>query len=52
MFLGRLFDVIDTWLSTGRFPREEFRVRKSLAIPFAVLALLLAAAFIDRLLAG
>jgi hypothetical protein len=48
MLLGRLLDVVDTWLATGRFPVEERRVRKSLAIAFAVLVLFLAVAFVDR----
>jgi hypothetical protein len=48
MILERLLDVLDTWLRTGRFPREELRVRWSIAVPFGVMVHFLAIAFVER----
>jgi hypothetical protein len=52
MLFTRFLEVIDTWLTTGRFPREELRVRREIAIPFALVILLLALAFVDHALGG
>jgi hypothetical protein len=52
VLFARLLDVIDTWLTTGRFPREELRVRREIAIPFVAVILLLAFALADRALGG
>jgi glutamate mutase epsilon subunit len=42
----RLPAVIARWLSTGRFPREEFRVRPWIAFAFAIAVLTLATAIV------
>lgn len=44
MFYARLMDVLLDWLKTGRFPREELRVRPILAVPFFAIVLTLAIA--------
>jgi len=36
VFLARLIDVLLEWLTTGRFPREEFRVHPMLFVLFAM----------------
>jgi hypothetical protein len=46
MFYGRLIDVLLKWLETGRFPREELRVRPAIAAIFAVVILVLATALV------
>jgi hypothetical protein len=52
MFYGRLNELLVEWMSTGRFPREELRVRPLFAIAFAITVLGLAAAFVAHQLSG
>ena len=44
MFYGRLIDVLLEWLETGRFPRQELRVRPVIAVAFTVVILVLVSA--------
>jgi hypothetical protein len=46
MFYARLLEVLADWLRTGHFPREELRVRPAIAVPFAVIVLILAIALL------
>jgi len=48
MFMARLSAVLREWLMTGRFPREEFRMRPAIAWPFAIVVLFLVVALLDH----
>ncbi len=50
MFYGRLIEVLADWFATGRFPREELRVRPAIGVPFAAIVLVLAIALLLRAL--
>lgn len=50
MFYGRLIEVLADWFATGRFPRDELRVRPAIAVPFATVVLVLAIALLLRAL--
>jgi hypothetical protein len=52
MIFTRLLEVINIWITTGRFPREELRLRREIAIAFAAVMLLLALALADHALGG
>lgn len=46
MWEVRLIDVLLRWLASGRFPREELRMRPSIALAGALTLLGLAVAFV------
>jgi hypothetical protein len=37
MILERVAGILEEWLRTGRFPREEFRVRAGFVVLFVVI---------------
>jgi hypothetical protein len=43
-----LIEFFSKWTETGRFPREELRISRELAIAFGAVLLILAAALLAR----
>jgi hypothetical protein len=50
LLFGRLIEFFDKWLEEGRFPREELRVRRSVALAGILVVGTLAIALIVRAL--